>query len=70
MDIFLFLFVVIPPIFRKNKKKDPGNYGLLHLTFILAEAKEQVILKNISRLLKDKKVIRSSQHKFTKTNNA
>ncbi|KAJ7405329.1 RNA-directed DNA polymerase from mobile element jockey-like protein [Pitangus sulphuratus] len=48
------------------KKEDPGNYGVVILTLIHGKMKEQLILGNILRHTKEKKVIRSSQHGFTK----
>ena len=47
-------------------KEHPGNYRSVGLTSILGKAMEQVILYTISRHMKDKKVIRSSQHGFTR----
>jgi len=52
------------PIFKK--KKDPGNYRLVRLTSILGRMMEQLILELIIKQVKEKKVIRSSQHGFTK----
>lgn len=46
--------------------KDPGNYRPASLTFIPRKVIEQLVLDVISRQLEKKKVIRSSQHVFTK----
>ncbi|KAK4813812.1 hypothetical protein QYF61_026416 [Mycteria americana] len=51
------------PIFKKDKQEDPG---LASLTSAPGKVIEQIILENISRNVKDKKDIRSSQHGFTK----
>lgn len=53
------------PIFKKDKKEDPGNYRPVHLTSITGEAREQIILENTSRHAKDK-VTRSSWRGFMK----
>ncbi|PKU46141.1 rna-directed dna polymerase from mobile element jockey- hypothetical protein [Limosa lapponica baueri] len=52
------------PVFKKGKKEDSRNYGLVSLT--LMEVMEQPILESISRYIKNKTIIRSSQHGFTK----
>jgi len=56
----------VTPIFKKGKKEDPGNYRLLSLTSILGKVMEQLILDVIINQVEEKKVIRSSQHGFTK----
>lgn len=53
-------------IFKKGKKEDLGSYRLVSLTSILRKMMEQLILKIISGHVKDKKVLRNSQHEFTK----
>lgn len=55
----------ITPIF-KNDKKDPGIYRLINLIFITGIVMEHLILENISRNMKDKKILRSSQQGFMK----
>ncbi|KAK4815974.1 hypothetical protein QYF61_010842 [Mycteria americana] len=54
------------PLFKNGKKGDPGNYRSVNLTSIPGEVMEQLLLGTISRYMKEEKVIRSSQHGFTK----
>ncbi|KAK4830517.1 hypothetical protein QYF61_011459 [Mycteria americana] len=49
-----------------GKKEDPGNYRPVSLISIPEKVMKQLILKTISRHMNNKKVIRSSQHGFTK----
>jgi len=51
--------VNVTPIFRKGKKEDPGNYRPVSLTSIL---------KNFSRHINNKTIIRNSLQGFTKGN--
>lgn len=50
------------PIFRKGKKEDPWNYRLVNVTSIPRKVMKQLIQTYISRYIKDKKIVRSSQH--------
>jgi len=56
----------VTPIFKKGKKEDPGNYRPVSLTSILAKMMEQLTPEVIIKQPEEKKVIRSSQHEFTK----
>jgi len=55
----------VTPIFKKHTE-DPENYRLVSLTSIPGKVMEQLILDVISKQVEEKKVIRSSQHRFTK----
>lgn len=56
----------ITPIFKKNKKEDFGSYRLISFTLVIGKVMETILLESISKDMKDKKMIRSSQHRFTK----
>jgi len=56
----------VTPIFKKGKKEDPGNYGPGSLTSIPGKIMQQLILEVIIKQVEENKVIRSSQHGFTK----
>jgi len=55
----------VTPVFKKSKKEGPGNYRPVSLTSILGKVMEQLILEVIIKQVEEK-VIRSSQHGFTK----
>jgi len=55
----------VTPVFQKGKK-ELGIYRPVSLTLNLEEVMEQLILDVISKEVEEKKVIRSSQHGFTK----
>lgn len=54
------------PLFKMYKNEDPETYRPVSLISISGKVTEHLILENTSRDVKNKKVIRSSQHCFTK----
>ena len=56
----------VTPLFKKGKKEGPGNDELVSLTSIPAKVMEQLILETTPRCVKEKRVIRNSQHGFAK----
>lgn len=52
----------VTPTFKRDKRKDPGIYRLINLT----SATGMVMEHHVSRNMKNKKIIRSSQHGFMK----
>ena len=55
----------VTPMFKKGKKEDLWIYRLVSLTSVPGKVMEQIILKTISRHLKDKKMVRIGQQGFT-----
>jgi len=55
----------VTSVFKNGKKEDPGNYRPVSLTSIPGKVMEQLILEVIIKYVEEKKVIRSSQHRFT-----
>jgi len=53
-------------VFKKGEMEDPRSYRPVSLTSVPGKIVEHALLKYISKHVKDKKVIRNSQHRLTK----
>ncbi|CAM4560907.1 unnamed protein product [Caretta caretta] len=56
----------VVPIFKKGKEEDPGNSRPVSLPSVPGKIMEQVLKESILKHLEERKVIRNSQHGFTK----
>ncbi|CAM5084405.1 unnamed protein product [Natator depressus] len=56
----------VVPIFKKGKKEDAGNYRPVSLPSVPRKIMEHVLKESILKHLEERKVIRNSQHGFTK----
>lgn len=54
------------PTFKKGRKEGLRNDRLVNFTSVPGKAIEQILLKTISKHMKAKKVMGSSQHRFMK----
>ena len=54
------------PIYKKGCREDPGNYRPVSLTSMPGKVMEQIILGEITRLVRGVQGIRPSQHRFMK----
>jgi len=57
---------MVNPVFRKSKEDDPRNCRPVSLTSIFGKGMEQLILKNTVKHIRDKDIIKSSHHSFSK----
>lgn len=56
----------ITSFFNKGRKEDPGNNRLVSFMSVAGKVMEWILLKEMLRHMQAEKVIRDSQHSFTK----
>ena len=56
----------VTPIYKKGCREDPGNYRPVSLTSVLGKIMEHIVVREITRHMRDNWGIRPSQHGFTK----
>jgi len=56
----------VTPIYKKDHKKDPGNYRPVSLTLVPSKVMEQITLREITQHVWDNQGIRPSQQGFVK----
>ncbi|KAJ7410335.1 rna-directed dna polymerase from mobile element jockey-like [Willisornis vidua] len=61
-----WMLVNVIPLFKKDKKQDPGNYLSISLTSVVGTVMEKIILGSIGKHLKDNAVTGHRQHSFMK----
>ena len=56
----------VTPIYKKGRKKDPGNYRPVSLTLVLEKVMEQIVMSAITGYIQDNWESRPSQGGFMK----
>jgi Reverse transcriptase (RNA-dependent DNA polymerase) len=56
----------VTPIFKKGQKSDPGNYRPVSITSVTCRLMESIIKDEVVKHLEKHKLVKGSQHGFTK----